>query len=1151
LSKAALVVGGSVSGIQAALDLANSGIEVHLVEPSPFLGNCGATSVPRHLLNTRLLELSKHSGVEVWTNTRISRAEGEAGRLRVELRQHPRYVDLTKCTACKDCIEVCPVTVPGTNHKAIYLVEGAQPGCVVIDKLGKAPCSNTCPGGIHVQGYVALIAQGRFQEALDLIRQAIPFPGICGRICTHPCELNCRREEVDEAVSIRLLKRFVSDWELQKESESGDSVGDPTLDSVRPSGEQSRKVEESPNTQHPVSNSRRVAIIGAGPAGMAVADNLCRRGYRVSVFEAQPVVGGMMTMGIPSYRLPRDVIQHEIERIEHLGVKIHLDTPIGPDGEYTLEDLFSQGYDAIFVGVGAHKSHSLRIPGEDLQGVVSGIELLKSLNLSHQTDDPLWQMKVLSYLLGGAATQVAIIGGGNTAMDVARSLKRLGVDDARVLYRRTQAEMPAMPEEIEEAMHEGVPIEFLVAPVRVLGNEQGRVVGLECVRMKLGEPDHSGRRRPVPIAGSEFTLELDMVVPAIGQSPDLSFLGEGHRFAVTREGTFNVDRVSYMTNRPGIFAAGDAITQPVSVIDAIGSAKQAAAGIDAYLRGMEATEMPFSAREMPISRRELAPEELVPIPRHPSPMIPMTLRLHSNAEVELGYDADMAMAEAQRCLMCGPCSECLACEAVCEPKAIRHTQQERFEKLEVGAIIWTDGAGSMPSGMISEAAAAHQTIPAISASDMMPGENAGARKGDGNGHQGIYRVVSDDPLAGSAAAARVMMELFTERQPASRPEPLVSAAGAARIGVFICQCNGQISRIVDTAAVEAQARTWAGVAYTKTLAQACSQEAADAIHQAVSDGDLNRVVLAACSCCAVDQVCYSCTYQRVRCKDNLLGRHFDRGNPLFEFVNIREQCAWIHENDPQAATTTAAAMVSAAVANARLLVVQSRVSLPLDRTVLILGDGPAAPICQAALSAQQIQTLRLGIQPGQIRQTSNHFTVVHDGSRLWQGSALVLTPRDESEQDQINEAFGTVGRRPRTQCEWGCADTHRPGVFFCDPTADAVVAGMAAAARTTAWLGQEHSWPKAMAALVDPDRCRGCGDCELVCEFGAIQLQPTPQRRVSVASTGHGETEYVAWIDPAICHGEGICAVHCPAGAISTGHLTSEQIEAMLEAILS
>jgi NADPH-dependent glutamate synthase beta subunit-like oxidoreductase/NAD-dependent dihydropyrimidine dehydrogenase PreA subunit len=1096
VSKGALVVGGTIAGTQAALDLANSGIQVHFVESSPFLGNGVAGLIPQHVLNTRLLEITKHDNITVWTGTRLNRAGGEAGRFRVELRQHPRYVDLQKCTACMECIEVCPVTVPGTDHKAIYLGEGAQPGCAVIEKVGKAPCSNTCPGGIHVQGYVALIAQGRFREALALIRRAVPFPGILGRICTHPCEVNCRRAEIDEAVSIRLLKRFVADWEVQHPEEAEDAELPPI----------------------PKPDAQRVAVIGAGPAGLSVADNLVRRGYRVTVFEALPMVGGMMAVGIPSYRLPREVIQREVERIERLGVEIQLNTPIGPGGKYTLDDLFAHGFQAVFIGVGAHQSHNLRIPGEDLKGVVAGIELLKAVNLSQQTDDPRWQTEALSYLSGGVATRVAIVGGGNTAMDVARLLKRLGVEQVQILYRRTREEMPALPEEVEETEHEGIPIEYLVSPVRILGNEQDCVAALECVRMKLGEPDASGRRRPVPIAGSEFTLDIDMVVPAIGQSPDLSFLDSGHDFAITRQGTFNIDRVSYMTNHHGVFAAGDAITQAVSVVDAIGSAKQAAAGIDAYLRGIEAEEVTVSDREVPISRRELLPEELAPIPRHSSPTIPMAQRLHSHAEVELGYDAETAVAEAGRCLNCGPCSECLACEAVCEPQAIVHEQVEQFVPVEVGAIIWAQEADD-DERLLSQA-----TPKPLGSED---------------DQEGIYHINPDDPLAGSAAAARVMMQLFTERRPRKMPDSITAvAADAARIGVFICQCNGEISDIIDTATLGEQSASWPGVSYVQVLAQSCSTEAADTIYQAVADHSLNRVVLAACSCCSVDQVCYSCTYQRVRCKDNLLGRHFDPGNPLFEFVNIREHCAWVHDDDPDGATAAATGMVSAAVAKARLSVPRPQATLPLDKTVLILGSGPAAAICQGALSAQNMQALRLGTIPQQIRQTEGHFTVADSGSGFWKGSTLILAPRNDGERARINEAFDTPGRQPRTQVLWGGAETHRPGVFVCEPGQDATTAGMAAAARAAAWLHQEHTWPQPTPAEVVPARCRGCGDCEKICEFGAIQLQ------------GEGEN-LIAWIDPAICQGCGICAARCPAGAIVTGQLTSVQMEAMLEAILA
>jgi heterodisulfide reductase subunit A-like polyferredoxin len=492
----------------------------------------------------------------------------------------------------------------------------------------------------------------------------------------------------------------------------------------------------------------------------------------------------------------------------------------------------------------------------------------------------------------------------------------------------------------------------------------------------------------------------------------------------------------------------------------------------------------------------------------------MARRTSSYDEVELGYDAETAIAEAQRCLMCGPCSECMACELVCEPEAILHDQLEHFETLDVGAIIW----------------ACDEQEPA--------GLNSGLEltSDRANGHRGLHHVQPDDPLAGSAAAAQVMVDLSTERQPPAA-SLMANADGAARIGVFICECNGQVSQAVDTCGLEVAADTWQGVVYTETMPQSCSQAAADAIYQAIAEQNLNRVVLAACSCCTVDQVCYSCTYQRVRCKDNLLGRHFDRGNPLFEFVNIREQCAWAYD-DPAAATRVASAMVGAAVAKTRLSAVQTSDPRLLDRTALILGDGPAATYCQKTMSAQGIQAARLPDAPQEIRQTPDHFAALTAQGAQWNGSALVVAPRDQTELERIRAAFGPSGRQPRIRDQWGSANTHRPGVFVCDPAADPLTTGMAAAARAAAWLGYRHPWLPVTTYEVDPQLCRGCGDCEQVCEFGAIQLQ------------GEGENR-LAWIDPAICQGDGACATRCPAGAIRSPHLTSAQMEVMLEALLT
>ncbi len=1069
MTKDVLIIGSSPAGLQATMDLADAGLEVHLVDPEPFLGTDGSLNLPRHLANTRLLEIARHPHVRLWTSTHVNNMEGKAGKFHVELRRHPRYVDLDRCTACGKCVEVCPVTVPGTDHKVIYL--DGQPGCMAIDKLGKPPCANTCPGGIHVQGYVALIAQGRFQEAIDLVREAIPFPGICGRVCTHPCEFNCRRAEIDKPVAVRLLKRFVSDWELTQ-----------------------KKSRRKPKIETPALDAPKVAVIGAGPGGMAVAERLARLGYRVTVFEKLPVIGGMMAVGIPEYRLPRDVIAREYKHIKDLGVELRLNTAIGPNGKYTLDDLFGNGYRAVCLAVGAHRSQELRIPGEGLSGVVHGTDLLMAINLSRRVKDPQYRSMLQQVLHKGAATRVAVLGGGNTAMDVSRSLRRLGVKDVRILYRRTRAEMPAMPEEIEDAEREGVTIEYLVAPVRVLGNEKTGVRGLECIRMKLGEPDASGRRRPVPIAGSEFVIKLDRVVLAIGQAPDLDFLGPEHQIAITRNERINVADVSFMTSRPGVFAVGDAVTtDKMVVIEAIGMGKQAAAAIDAYLKGELPQELVVDAREVPIARRVLAEADLTPIPRISVPIIPMEQRTNSFDEVELGYTAEQAVAEARRCLACGPCSECQACVQVCETGAIVHDQHETYHELDVGAIIY---AGQQHNGW-----------------DVEPG---------------IYHLSTQDTLSASAVSARVLGSIKERLALPVIPCP-TQPDGVGRMGAFICNCGEQIAGLVDTEFVRRQVACLPDVVFTDVLPFACSLEAAGRIGQTIREHGLERIVLAACSCCSLEQVCFSCTYQRMRCKHNLQG--LDCAAPVqFEFVNIREQCAWVHADDPHAATAKAVTLVTAAIAAARAEPIGWEDRREVERSALIVGSGLAASTCKSLLDRQGISAVRFRGLPEGIERAGGQYRATR-GDRALSASALVLAPKDTGEMKRISSA---LDRDPG----WETLETRLPGIFTCNPELDGELAGAAASARVAAWLGRLESHVP-LAARVDPNRCRACSTCISICEFGAPSLKEIAKDR------------YASWIDPAICTGCGTCAAHCPSGAITTSYMNDVQLHAMLKAILS
>jgi len=463
--------------------------------------------------------------------------------------------------------------------------------------LVRAPCSHTCPAGVDVPRYLRFISLGKFDQALAVIREKIPFPSICGHVCPHPCEAKCRRGQVDEAIAIRALKRFAAErgngvWKIKAKVAS--------------------------------STGKRVAIVGSGPAGLTAAYYLAKRGHAVTVFEALPEPGGMMRYGIPEYRLPREVLAEEIEEIKNVGVDIRINTRIS-----SVDELFEHGYHAISIAIGAHQGTKLRIEGEDSSEVMEGVSFLREVNMGNKVR---------------VAGRIAVIGGGNVAIDASRTALRLGATEATIIYRRTRDEMPASEEEIEEALFEGVKIEFLVAPIRIA--RRNGAVELTCVRMELGEVDESGRRRPVPIKGSEFSLTFDTLVAAVGQVPEVA---EKFGLSLGKGDTIQVDADTLATSREGVFAGGDAVTGPATVIDAIAAGRQAAISIDKYLGGSGAIDEALAS-----------PEEVEILPgieegekhRIPIPTLTLSERLGSFAEVELGLEEEIAIEEAKRCLRC-------------------------------------------------------------------------------------------------------------------------------------------------------------------------------------------------------------------------------------------------------------------------------------------------------------------------------------------------------------------------------------------------------------------------------------------------------------------------------------------------------------------
>ncbi len=479
---------------------------------------------------------------------------------------------------------------------------------VVCKEIISSPCQHTCPIDTEAPQYIAYIARGEFKKAYNIILKDNPLLGICSRVCHHPCELKCRAGQGGDPISIRALKRFAV--------EHGN-------------GKKTKRIKKK-------LTGKKVAIIGSGPSGLMAAYSLAQKGYAPTIFEAEPMTGGMLRLGIPEYRLPRTVLKEDITRIINAGVVIKTNKKLGRD--FTTKDLFDKDYKAIYIAIGAHKSIKLAIPNEDAKGVIPSMEFLTQLHLGKK-------VKV--------GKVVGVIGGGNSAVDAARAANRLpGVEKVIIIYRRTQTEMPAYKEEVDSAIEEGIDIQFLTTPTNVITKDD-KVAGIECIRMKLGDVDKSGRRRPIPIKGSEFVVELDTLIQAISEQPDISCLEEKHEFDISGWNTFVVDHETLSTNIPGIFAGGDAIRGPSTVIEAMADGKKVAETIDKYIRG-EKIEFRYKVTRPSIyvEPGKLKAEEILEVSRQESKNLSSEKRRKNFKEVDLGLDKKSAIKEAKRCLRC-------------------------------------------------------------------------------------------------------------------------------------------------------------------------------------------------------------------------------------------------------------------------------------------------------------------------------------------------------------------------------------------------------------------------------------------------------------------------------------------------------------------
>ena len=661
---AVLVVGGGIAGMQASLDLADQGFRVHLVESKSAIGGHMAQldkTFPTNdcamcTISPKLVETGRHLNIDLHVDTEVVSIDGQAGDFTVSLRHKPRFVDLTKCVGCGDCADVCPVILPdlfnenlSQRRAAFKLYPQAVPNAYAIEKLGVSPCRDACPAGQRAQGYIALIREGRYADALRVIKEDNPFPGICGRICNHRCEDACNRGLADEPVNIHSLKRFVTD-----------------------------KIYAEPRPVVPAAEvlyPQRVAVIGSGPCGLTTSQDLAKLGYRVTVFEALPVAGGMLRVGVPEYRLPAAIIEREVADILDLGVELRLNARVDD-----LDGLFEQGFKSVLVAVGAHEGVRLPIPGADLAGVLINTRFLRDVRLDNPPE------------LG---RRVLVLGGGNVAIDVARTAVRLGAE-VHLACLEPRDRMLCHASEAEAAEAEGVTIHASRTFVRVVSDDDGRAAGVECRNVLSFAFDHEGRLAVEADPDSGHILGADTVIFSVGQRAGLAFIPEDAGVGLTRQRTIAVNPNTMAATRPGVFAAGDSVSGTAFVIEAVASGHRAAESIHRYLQGESLEPKPkpdlpvvkFSQTEAKARLRETGAR---PGGRLSVPELPVDQRRAGFDEVERGYTDELAQAEAARCLACARCSECLSCVYACGAGAINHDMVEQVEQVHVGAVVLAPG----------------------------------------------------------------------------------------------------------------------------------------------------------------------------------------------------------------------------------------------------------------------------------------------------------------------------------------------------------------------------------------------------------------------------------------------------------------------------
>ncbi|OQX15903.1 MAG: 4Fe-4S ferredoxin [Desulfobacteraceae bacterium IS3] len=1103
-----IVIGATPSGITAVNKLGELGIPVTLVDSDSNLDRKLSneefrlkSGIPlNHAHRPGLIRIMRNPGIKCILPATVNSIRHTSQGFGVSITRRQTFVEADKCILCGRCADICPVFV-GDNEKAVRFENRLSlPGRPVIDKRRMPLCRENCPLGVNAQGYVALAKQGKFIEALELVREKNILPGICGRICTHPCEDECRRGQLDEAVSIKAVKRFLADYGLEHK------------DQIAP-----RKPVEK--------REEKFAVIGSGPAGLAAAAELARFGCEVTIFEKESMTGGLLRYGIGPHRLPREILDAELDYIKDLGVTFVTSHQVNLSQD--IEHLRNT-FDGVILCTGSWKDRKLRVQGEDLEGVEGCLSFLNRFYRG--------EIKELR-------EKVAVIGDGNAAFDLARTLSRMGAK-VTIISWFGKEEIPADPEEIRGAEEEGISIKDRLQVIGFLG-ENGRFERILCKPTIQGTPDKNGIPWPVIIEGSEsLELAFDKAFVAIGQAGPFEPGSQIGGLNIGKFGFIATDE-NFRTSISNVYASGDAVSGPSTVVKAMSKGKAAAERI---LSDICKIEIPENRSQRTAKEFPDIPSDIPRLNRAHIPEKQAAGRRDNFSEVALGLSESQVIAESQRCLQCGVCSECMQCANICE--AINHNEAQEEWIEHAGALIIADP----------------DMAPQVKGDDVIRAYGPKTSKPD------VYAMI----LRGFASAAQAMLLLgnTSNIQKGSRisfyqPDPLISPD--LRIGVFVCKCNDSLGWSDEMDDYVQSLNDIEDVVHAQVMRSACVSEGISAILKTVREKGITRLVIGSCVCCSLNFVCSACTDQRTRLKQGLFAA---TGISRFMVVtrNIRGEALSLLKKDPEQAQSKFKGLIDRSLRRARMLKRFPSPARIYNFTTAVIGESEAAVNSAVTLAEAGMEVFMFGAEDKPLSITPEHPNIhCFKDSSVSQFCGTLgdfqLSVETAGFKQNIQAGAVILGERSRKKIRYIHQEglqsrafdfamqekdvagvpffypgmTSISGLFLADPP-DITISdrqkGLSAAVLAAAVMPRGPRQSKGFTVAIDEEVCRSCGRCVEVCPYHAVTLK---QNAVG---------GWRAAVDEAFCKGCGNCISVCPSNAADSPYRSQQFYERTLEEIL-